>query len=171
MNKERWKVIPEFPYYEISNLGRVYNTREDLIMRTSHTTQGHVKITLVAEDKCRYTRSVAQMVAEAFVEPPTPFSCQVLPLDGNIDNLTSENLVWRPTWFAWKYVRQLKVPQPNHYYNLKVYNVTKDIHYKNIIEAGMIEGCLFADIWRSTFRGAEIFPGDQVFTITGKSMR
>lgn len=168
--KERWKIIPEFPNYEISNLGRIYNTKEDLLMRASNTGHGNVKITLKAEDGQRYTRSVAQIVAEAFVEPPKRICDHVVVLDGNLANVAADNLVWRPAWYAWKYIRQLKTDQPNHYVNLTVMNLTQAIEYDSVVEAGMVEGLLFDDIWRSTYTGAEIFPGDQCFEITGKSM-
>ena len=87
MNKERWKEIPEFPNYEISSLGQVYNKKSDLIMRTSSTRHGNTKITLTDNYGTRYTRSVAQIVAEAFVEPPKSFCDQVVALDGNLGNV------------------------------------------------------------------------------------
>ncbi len=107
--QEVWQTIPDFPSYLISNLGRVYNTKHDMIMRTSFTNFGHVKITLKIDKLSeRFTRSVAQMVAEAFLEPPNWKCDQVIILDGDFSNVAASNLAWRPRWYTWKYTRQLK---------------------------------------------------------------
>jgi len=157
--EEVWKPIPEFPRYQISNLGRVYNQERDIIMQTSHTNFGHVKITLRSEHYgIRYTRSVAQLVAEAFVEPPNIHCDQIVILDGNFDNLAFYNIMWRPRWFAWKYTRQLKMIQPMHYKNLPIVNVVTHDSYESVIDAGMTEGLLFNDIWRSTYAHSVVYP-------------
>lgn len=166
MSEEIWRPIKDFPTYQISNFGRIFNTRLCQIMRTSKTTFGHVKITLKSENSQeRFTRSVAVMVAEAFVESPHWLCDQVIILDGNLNNLCFNNLAWRPRWFAWKYTRQLRVKQPNHYCNLVVYNISTNYYYNNIIEAGMMEGLLFDDIWRSTYTAAPLFPYGYIFEI------
>lgn len=166
MAVSQWVPIPEFPNYEINEFGEIYNRRIQAPMRTSFTNHGHEKITLTASDGTRHTRSVAHMVAEAFVEPPNVLCDQVVLLDGDLSNVAASNLVWRPRWFAWKYVRQLKTPQPLHYRNLHVANVTANVEYISIIQAGMTEGLLFADIWRSTYTGSKVFPYGSVFEIT-----
>lgn len=164
--EEVWKTISEFPNYEVSNLGLIYNKKRGTIMRTSRTNFGHIKITLLSQwDGYRYTRSVAQIVAEAFVEPPTPLCDQVVVLDGNFANVAAENLVWRPAGYAWKYSHQLNTPQPLHYKNLPVVNIVTGDVYDSIIEAGMTEGLLFEEIWRSTYTGVGIFPYRAIFEV------
>ena len=170
LQRELWKFIPEFPNYQISTFGNVYNYKQDQMMRTSINNFGNPKITLTLDDGSRHTRSVAQMVAEAFVSPPEASCDQVVVLDGNFENMASENLVWRPTHFAWKYTRQLRVLQPNHYRNLRVVNVTTGIGYNSIIEAAMNEGLLFIDIWRSTFNHTGTYPEDSVFEVMGSNI-
>lgn len=166
MTEEVWKPISEFPNYEISNFGLIYNKRRGTIMRASRTNYGHTKITLLSDwDGERYTRSVAQLVAEAFVEPPTPLCSQVVVLDGNLENVAAENLVWRPPGFAWRYSHQLRTPQPNHYKNLPVINLVTGAIYESIIEAGMSEGLLFDDIWKSTYNGMATFPDRGIFEV------
>lgn len=167
MNQEVWKPISEFPTYQISNLGNIYNTRERLMMRTSRTPFGHVKITLKSEHSHeRFTRSVPVLVAEAFVEAPNELCDQVIILDGDLENVAADNLAWRPRWYAWKYTRQLKVKQPIYYHNLIVHNLTTDFYYDSIIDAGVSEGLLFDDIWRSTYTLDSIFPYGHIFKIS-----
>ena len=161
---QMWEDIPEFPNYEISNWGLVYNKRRNSVMRSSLNTHGHVKISLVNWSG-RHTRSVALLVAEAFVISPDPLCDTVVLLDGVLTNVMAENIAWRPKWYAWKYVRQLKTPQPIHYRNLAVVNVVTGDRYSSIIEAGMKEGLLFSDIWRSTYSGSLTYPNHCAFII------
>jgi hypothetical protein len=165
MSEERWRTIHEFPRYEISNKGNVYNTWNRRLMRTSSTTFGHVKITLTDYDGCRYTRSVALLVAQMFVAPPNYLSDYLMVLDGDLSHVESDNLAWRPRWFAWKYTRQLKTQQPTHYQNLAVLNLDTGMEYDSIIDAGMTEGLLFENIWESTYTGSETYPHGSRFDI------
>lgn len=171
MDQELWQTIPDFPYYQISNYGRVYNQTTGRLMRTSTTQFGHVKISLLCDwGSGRYTRSVALLVAEAFVEPPDDRCDHVMILDGNPSNVAYWNLAWRPRWFVWKYAHQLKTPQPSYFYNLPVVETTHGRRYNNIIEAGMTEGLLFNDIWKSTFDNVAYFPNRLVFKINRKKI-
>ena len=160
-----WAEIEEFPNYEISNWGLIYNKRRKSVMQSSLTTHGHVKISLVNWTG-RYTRSVALLVAEAFVPSPDSLCDTVVILDGVLTNVMAENLVWRPQWYAWKYVRQFKVIQPIHYHNLQVDNVQTGASYPSIIDAARKEGLLFDDIWRSTYTGLRTYPNNYTFIIT-----
>lgn len=164
--EEVWLPIPEFPNYEISNQGSIYNLRRRKLMSISKTVQGHAKITLTNEwTGQRFTRSVAKLVAEGFVERPRYLCDQVLVKDGNFSNLRSENLAWRPEYFVYRYTKQLKNPQPIHYKNLEVLNTVTGECYNSIVEAGMKEGLLFEDIWKSTYTGDGIYPYGYIFQI------
>lgn len=162
--EEVWAYIVEFPDYKVSNLGRIYNTRLDEYMRISRTQFGHSKITLVSSwDGKRYTRSVANLVAERFVMKPGVLCDHVVLLDGDQTNLAAYNMVWRPSWFSWKYARQLRTQQPRYFFNLPVCDVTTGIVYESIAEAGMTLGLLFEDIWKSCSTGLKIYPDGAIF--------
>lgn len=161
-----WRTIQEFPNYEVDQFGQIYNSRTHSVMRTSSTNHGHTKVTLTAHDGTRHTRSVAVIVAVAFVDPPNPLCDNVVVLDGNLENVAAINLAWRPRWFAWKYARQLRLEQPIHFRNLRVANMTMNVEYPCIVDAGMFEGLLFADIWRSTYMGSAVYPHGHRFEIT-----
>lgn len=168
MSAERWRTILEFPRYEISDRGNVYNTRFRKLMRTSRSNYGYGKITLTDYDGSRHTRSLGILVGEAFVPAPNYMCNYLIMLDGDLNNVYADNLAWRPRGFAWKYTHQLKVPQPNHYHNLPVCNVVTGREYNSIIEAGITEGLLFDDIWRSTYSGIEIFPNGSIFEVINR---
>ena len=159
-----WQQIPDFPSYAVNNHGQVLNIDTDRLMRISYTLQGNAKVSLVGLEG-RRTLSVAFLVAKAFVAPPNPLSTSVVVLNGNQADLRAVNLVWRPISFAWKYTRQMKENQPIHFFSLQVHDVTNDVVYTNIIQAGQLLGLLYQDIWRSTYTGNTTYPGNSVFRV------
>lgn len=166
MRREVWAVIPDFPYYEVSNLGRIYNVRRDKLMSVSDNYRGRMKISLLSDwTGRRHTKSVAVLVAEAFVPKPNELCDHVIILDGDFTNVVAHNLAWRPEAFAYAYTRQLKVPQPRHYENLPVLNVSKGILYHSIVEAGTTEGLLFEHVWEATNSRKPVFPTGDHFEV------
>lgn len=167
MEEELWSIIPEFPNYQVSSLGRIFNRKTERLIQSTVTNHGHGKVNLyhAFNPSVSKTRSVAKLVAEAFVVPPNILCDEVVVLDGDYSNLRADNLVWRPTSFAWLYTRQLKEPKPLHYRNLRVNNISVMRAYDSIIEAGMTEGLLFADIWMSIHNGKEVFPYGHRFDV------
>lgn len=149
--------IEEFPDYEVSNLGHVFRVGTDHPMSISYTAHGHAKITL-SDGRERKTRSVALLVAQAFVEPPHPVCDHVMVLNGDHHDLRPENLVWRPRHFVWHYSRQFKVPTPLYCTTLSVEEVQTGRTWDNIVEASMACGLLMEDVWRSTYSGDPVFP-------------
>lgn len=153
--EELWSIIPEFPDYAVSNLGKIRNIYSNREYTTTINNWGHVKISFGPE---RITRSVAVLVAEAFVEPPDELSTSIIHLDGNFENVRFDNLAWRPMSFSWYYTRQFKKQQPLHYKNIPVLNLDLYVEYECVIKAGTTEGVLFDDIWDSTWRGRRPYP-------------
>lgn len=148
---ELWTNIPGFPNYDISNRGEIYNLKREILMQRSLTREGYPKISLLNASGDRITCSIPIMVADCFVDPPDRSCDRIVALDGNKSNTWADNLVWRPGGYAWRYTRQLKETQPDHYKNLQVANTRDDILYDSIIEAGMSEGVLYDHIWKSTY--------------------
>lgn len=161
---EKWKQIAEFPNYDVSNYGKIYTRRTQQFVQTSLTNHGHLKVSL-SDGGERHTRSVALLVARAFVSPPQPNCDHVMLLNGDLSDLRATNIVWRPRWYAWKYKAQLKDVQPLHYRNLPVRNKTTRQEYNSIIEAGITEGLVYKYIWLSTNTGHLTFPHGDTYEI------
>lgn len=157
MIDEERNPIEEFPDYQVSNCGHVFKVGTDFPMSVSYTAHGHAKITL-SDGGERKTRSVALIVAQAFVEPPHPVCDHVMVLNGDHHDLRAENLVWRPRHFVWHYARQFKVPVPVHCETLPVIEVQTGRTWDNIVEASIECGLLMDDVWRSTYTGDPVFP-------------
>lgn len=171
MPNEVWSVIPEFTDYSISNIGRVYNNKLGVMMATSLTLQGHVKVSLRSDAGIRRTLAVSWMVARAFVESPDILCDHVLLKDGNLQNVAATNLEWRPYWFCYRYALQMRTEPYRHYVNLPIYNCTNRRRYSSIVECGIREGLLFEDIWRSANTATSVYPYHYVFRVSTRSMR
>lgn len=160
---ERWRTIPDFPSYEISDWGNIYNRRRRRMMRISYTQHGHAKITLTDELGERHDRSVGKLVADMFVPQPNYMCDTLMVLSGELADIRASNLAWRPRWFAYRYTRQLKKRQPLNLKNLPIWNVVTGAQYSCVMEAGIEEGLLFEDIWRLLDTGDAVFPTGSVF--------
>lgn len=166
MPQETWAQIPEFPAYSISSLGQIYSHKRETVIFPSKNNHGDIRIMLY-NDYGRYTRSVSVLVGQAFVPKPDMLCDTAVLLDGNKENVSAANVVWRPRWFAWKYARQLRsAPYPRHYVNLSVMNLDTGREYPSVLSAGMAEGLLFEQIWRSTFSDAVCYPSRHHFEVT-----
>lgn len=162
---EIWTEIPNYPRYEISSYGNIFNIATDREMQISENNYGHLKVSLFDQNGVRHTRAVGVLVAEAFVEKPNILCDSVIFLDGDHHNTHVTNLAWRPRWFAWKYTRQFQGEIPHHYQNLRVANIRDHIEYANIVEAAMTEGLLFEHIWKSTYTGNPVYPNGSVWLV------
>lgn len=165
---EERRQIPEFPRYEVSNLGRVYNIRTGREMQFTPTREGLLTVGMMLDNydgypnhQCR--RSVIRLVAEAFVPGETKLFNTPVQLDGDRYNLRADNLVWRPRWFAWRYIHQFVAP-PGWYFSGPVFDVTNDIEYATFLEAAVATGSLVEDIRKSCFNEVMgVFPGGEQF--------
>lgn len=165
MEEEVWAEISNFSGYAVSNYGRIFNKRRQRVMATSLNNHGYVKISLYGDDGIRHTILVAPLVGQAFVDAPDRRCVSIMALDGDLTNIVYWNLVWRPLGFVWKYYSQLRRPQSIYYQNLPVRDLTHAKEYDSIIQAGMAQGMLFDDIWRSTYTGDPIYPHHSVFKV------
>jgi hypothetical protein len=102
---EEWVTLLEFPMYQVNNLGHIKNKKVDRFVATSLTRQNVVKVALVNE-RGRFTRSVAVLVAHIFVHGYNDIFNTPIHLDGDLTNCEATNLLWRPRWFAYQYHRQ-----------------------------------------------------------------
>jgi NUMOD4 motif len=165
---ETWRVINEFPDYVVSNYGNVMSIATEKLISTSQVTGGAVRVGL-QKDKKQYSRSVKVLVATAFVPgKDSIFNTPVL-LDGFPQHLEPSNIVWRPRWFAWQYLRQLSAWSRYHYLG-PVYDLKTGEVYATIFEAATVNGLLVRDIWGSIQSRTYTFPTRQEFRLVDKTL-
>lgn len=164
-----WITLEEFPRYAVDKNGNILHIARDRIMKPSVNNHGHVKISLLNE-RGRFDRSVARLVAENFCTPPDSKSTAVVQLNGAKIDCRSINLVWRTPSIAWRYLAQLQSTPPMYYLNLPIIDVSTGIAYTNVVSAGLTNGVLFDDIWRSTYTGDPVYPVGSTFVVDKKSI-
>lgn len=144
----RWHELDEFPDYAVNELGEIYNIKTGMPRKTSINQYGIVKISLYKNGRELITRSVAVMVAEAFVEGQTEFFNTPIHLDGDRENCRADNLMWRPRWFAVQYHRQFH-SEPFHNSNVRIVELNTGEEYDSVKEACVDLGLYYNDVYRS----------------------
>lgn len=162
--REEWVVIDDFPDYAVSDYGNVKNIRTNKLLSLSHTKQGAVKVGLFGNGK-QNTRSVKVLVADVFVEGRDEVFDTPIHLDGDQNNCTAANLLWRPRGFAWSYHNQFS--KLLYYEGIgPIVDKHDNTTYKNVAEAAITNGLLMHDIYINSHysdRRAHVFPTWQMF--------
>lgn len=103
---ESWKTIDGFYRYVINPDGVVKARDTGLVMKARQNKQSFVMITLLDEEGKKRTRSVALLVAKAYLaKPPNEAYNSIIHLDNDRTNCSANNLMWRPRWYALLYRR------------------------------------------------------------------
>lgn len=160
---ERWKEIDLFPDYSVSDLGRIRTDKSGRLLSLNMNQYGVLQVGLMRQGQQRH-RSVPLLVAKAFVpEPGGPFDTPI-NLDGDRYNNRSDNLLWRPRWFAIKYNRQFRYPYENSIskplVDLKTGEVTQ-----NSLECAKRFGLLEDEIVLSILNRTYVWPTYQEFKV------
>ena len=108
---ERWKHIPGFPNYSVSNTGLIRSEKSGRILSLYENQFGVLCVGMMKDGEQKH-RSVPLLVASAFLPPRGDAFDTPINLDGDRHNNSVENLAWRPRWFAIKYNRQFREPYP-----------------------------------------------------------
>lgn len=90
--KETWKIIENFTNYEISNLGRVRNTKTGKIRKLVKDKDGYFVVGIRLNGKIKMLK-LHRLVAQAFIPNPNNYLI-VNHKDENKSNNNVENLEW-----------------------------------------------------------------------------
>jgi hypothetical protein len=161
-----WKDIPDFPGYSVHFTGTIRNERTYRPMAVQINQHGTVYVGMVIDGQ-QYKRSVALIVARAFLPPPEPVTFDTpIHLDGDQTNNHVENLMWRPYWFAIRYQRQFRnemsVPE-------QIQDVRTGERYNNSMHAATTFGLLDREIYQSMTNRTYVWPTYQEFRIVRKN--
>lgn len=163
--QREWRELDEFPDYAVSEFGEVTNMKTGMERKTSVNQQGIRTITLYQENGCPATRSLAVLVASAFVPPaPQDHFDTVIHLDGDRTNCQVSNLAWRPRWFAIRFHKQFQHEQlyadKGHWVELRT-----GTEFFSMLDVVRTFGIYHIDVVNSHFNGTPVFPGDLRFEL------
>lgn len=159
--EERWSETRDFPRYLVSDNGRVQNKESGHLITPTTNNKGLVMVGLMHERK-QYKRSLALMVADEFVPRPQQESFDTpIHLDGDRSNNCYYNLMWRPLWFARRYMRQFT---DDHRPCMEpIEDVETGEIYDNSMHACMVNGLLDVDLVIAMMTNGYSWPTGQVF--------
>lgn len=157
---EEWLPLQDFPGYDISNYGQVWNADKDRVLKWSYVQYGIPTVGLMLDDK-QYRRSVPVLVAQTWLfDPPRKDFNTVIHLDGDRSNCYHQNLRWRPRWFAVTFHKERIMSRfPN--WNSDVAQIeliqTGEV-YRNPKHVAETHGVLEEDVYKSIINGSAVFP-------------
>lgn len=161
---EQWRIILDFPRYEVSTYGRVRNRFTDRIMRMNQNQSGLLYVGLVDEQGVQHIKSVPLLVARAFLL--RPYGAFDTPINLNGDRLNNhvDNLMWRPRWFARRYNRQFVEP-----YKYPIERTIEDLQtgdlFENSFHVATTYGVLEEDVVMSIKHRTNVWPIDRYFAV------
>lgn len=89
---EVFKMIDEFPKYDISNFGQVRNRSTGRLLKQGDNGKGYI-IVCLQKDKKQYTKTVHRLLCETFIDNPNNYKC-VDHIDRCKTNNHISNLRW-----------------------------------------------------------------------------
>lgn len=155
-----WRDIPSLPDFVASPSGLIANAKTGIIKAPSVNAQGVLKVS-VTVNRVTTTRSVALLVAEAFLtQPYTEHDNSIIHIDGDRLNCHVDNLARRPRWFAIRYHKQFNPDLESntlrgHHYHL----VETGEHFHTVREVVQRFGLLATDLFISTLNKERVWPG------------
>lgn len=160
-SEERWVEISDFPLYLISDRGRVIRTDVQREVTITTNSRGIPMVGLMKDNR-QSKRAVNVLVANAFVLKPSSAAFDsVINLNGDRADNQFTNLMWRPLWFARKYIRQFIDEHAT--FDDPIEDVETGITYKDSYSAAIHHGLLEHEIVMSMTNNTYVWPTCQIF--------
>lgn len=159
---EHWREIRSFQGYSVSDLGNVRNDATGRYMTLLQNQHGVINVGLT-KDLIQHKRSVARLVATAFLdEPPAETFDTPINLDGDRSRNVVENLMWRPLWFARKYFQQFEDGGPCSF-AFPIEDTNTGEVFESSWQAATTFGLLDREILIATVNRTYVWPTYQMF--------
>lgn len=158
-----WTLVRGFPLYSVNTLGQVRRDDFDRLVTPQANQTNSVYVPLMRDHKL-HQRSLALIVARAFLPPPVPPFNTPINLDGDRWNCHVDNLMWRPLWFARKYHRQFREPYESPINTPLKARDDKEV-FGGSFEAACRYGLLERDVVLSVYHNTYAWPTYQIFEL------
>lgn len=166
INHDEWQVIdlPGIKLYFINEKGEVYRPDTSRYL-TVNTNQGGVRyVSLERIDGTRSNHTVANLVAQAYLEEPDPIRCGDTPTlifkDGNKDNFHKDNLAWRTRSYAVQYTKYMRNVYAERAQRIPIRTIESGgtvRYFSSIIDCAIHYGVRSFEIVNSLENGDEVY--------------
>jgi hypothetical protein len=160
---DTWVPVQGFPGYSVNPLGQV---RKDSSGRVLHTRLNQYGVPYVglmrAGRQC--IRSLPRLVANTFIPSKNEIFDTPINLDGNRTNCSVSNLVWRPLWYAKRYVNQFE-DRYRHPLDVPIRSVDTREVFPNSLAAACHYGLLEREVVLSVLHRTPALPTYQMFEL------
>lgn len=124
---QEFRQIERFPNYWVSDYGVVvYSDPDGTPLKPHENQQGHISVALYRDGQ-PHRRSVAKVVADAFLpQPLNRHYNSILHLNNDRTDNRASNLMWRPKWFVIEYHKQFRNMTTQELYTPVVLSESKE---------------------------------------------
>lgn len=158
-----WVSVPDFPGYSVHPSGQVRRDGNGRLLHIKINQYGVAYVGLM-RDGAQRQRSLARLVASMFIPEPREAFDTPINLDGNREDCSIDNLMWRPHWFAVLFNRQFRRPFESPIEH-PILDINTNETYSCSAEACIVHGLLEKDVVTSIFNKTFVWPTYQVFEL------
>lgn len=167
MRREDWIPVPDCPGYSVNPLGQVRNDRTKRILQVRANQYGVPYVGMMVDGlRHQRVRSVALLVANAFIPRKHPEWDTPVHLDGDRMNCRADNIVWRPLKYAEHYNNQFTKGRYENPIECPVRDAETDDEYDNSLHAACHNGLLEREVVLSILNNTVAWPTYQRFVIS-----
>lgn len=165
---DQWIEAQGFPGYSINPLGQVRKDLDGRILYTRINQYGVPYVGLMRN--CRQCiRSLPRLVALTYLPSPSEIFDTPINLDGDRTNCAVDNLMWRPRWYAIRYVNQFTTEPYLYPINVPVRAIETEEIFPNSITAACRYGLLEREVVLSIRKRTPTWPTYQTFELANLS--
>lgn len=159
-----WVPVQGFPGYSVNPLGHVRKDSTGRILHTRLNQYGVPYVGLMREWR-QCIRSLPRLVAMAFLPEPNAVFDTPINLDGDRSNCAADNLMWRPRWYAIRYVNQFGEERYDHSILAPVRALETEETFSDSLAAACRYGLLEREVVMSVLNKTPTWPTYQMFEL------
>jgi hypothetical protein len=162
--EDEWVPVSNFPGYSVNPLGQVRKDSTGRVLHTRLNQYGVPYVGLMREwQQC--IRSLPRLVATAFLPPSNAIFDTPINLDGDRTNCAVDNLMWRPRWYAIRYLNQFDEERYPHPIQAPVRAMETGEVFDNSLAAACRYGLLEREVVMSVLNKVPTWPTYQMFEL------
>lgn len=146
--EEVWKIVNDYPNYEVSNTGRVRNRKSGRLLQQKLGREGRYMSVYLCNNGHENTQRVHRLVAKAFIPNPEN-KPQVNHIDGNRLNNHISNLEWCTSKENNLHAIKTELNHPGEYQKKPIRVVETGEIFNGVVECSKAIGADFRNVYRS----------------------